>query len=344
MVEKPTASASGVRESRPLPRAGRSARNALLDALPPAARTRLRLLRKALVGPLPAAKSPGPGRAAPPPSPPRPRQVTLRVPPNPGSAPRAALREVCMTAPLAMYVPKVLQRNGFAGYEPSSLPHFLAALQAARPGVVLDVGANVGPYSLLARACSDRAVVAFEPTPDLAQVARVTGERNGLDFLVEERALGDTDGTATLYLSSRTDSSNSLNPGFRPSSESIDVPLETLDSWVARTGQVPGIIKVDTETTEPAVLRGADRTVSEHRPWVFCEVLYGYVEEELTAAVAEWGYTWYHLTGPGPLEPAAQIVGDPRHEHFMWLFVPEPLEEEHWRSAEAWQQALELTR
>jgi FkbM family methyltransferase len=249
-----------------------------------------------------------------------------------------------MTAPLAMYVPKVLQRNGFAGYEPSSLPHFLAALQAAPAGVVLDVGANVGPYALLARACSDRAVVAFEPTPDLAQVARVTGERNGLDYLVEERALGDDNGTATLYLSSSTDSSNSLNPSFRPHAGSIDVPLETLDSWVARTGQVPGIIKVDTETTEPAVLRGADRTVSKHRPWIFCEVLAGHVEEELTGAMAGWGYTWYHLTAPGPLEPSAQIVGDPTHEHFMWLFVPEPLGEEHWRSAAAWKQALELTR
>jgi hypothetical protein len=107
---------------------------------------------------------------------------------------------------------------------------------------------------------------------------------------------------------------------------------------------VAGIIKVDTETTEPAVLRGADRTVTEHRPWIFCEVLAGYVEEELTAAVAGWGYTWYHLTAPGPLEVAAQIVGDPTHEHFMWLFVPEPLGEEHWRSAAAWKQALELTR
>ena len=189
---------------------------------------------------------------------------------------------------------------------------------------MLDIGLNVGPYALLARSCSDREVVGFEPTPDLAHIARVTGARNGLPYRVEEIALGDSEGTATLYLSDTSDSSNSLNPDFRPNHTSIEVPLETLDSYVARTGVVPGLLKVDTETTEPAVLRGAARTVAEHRPWVFCEVLHGRGEDDLTRAIADWGYTWYHLTGPGPLEPAEAIVGDKAMQHFMWLFVPEP--------------------
>jgi FkbM family methyltransferase len=244
---------------------------------------------------------------------------------------------------MGMFVPKVLQRSGFAGYEQSSLPHFLAALAEAPAGAFLDVGANVGPYSLLARACSDRQVVGFEPTPDLAEVARVTAARNGLDYDVEEIALGDTDGRATLHLSETSDSSNSLNPDFRPSSTSIDVSLERLDAWAARTGTAPGVLKVDTETTEPAVLRGARDTVAAHKPWVFCEVLHGRGEEDLTEVVKPWGYTWYHLTGTGPLEPASQIVGDPDHRHFMWLFVPEPLGEKHWERAAAWRAALEAT-
>jgi FkbM family methyltransferase len=342
----------------------RTARGAVLGALPPTARTRLRLVRKALVGPLPAPKAeaeqtrqssqgghgsqptrqPAPSAASPvstaPPAP-RLRDVTLVVPATPGAPPRVAPREIRMTAPPAMFVPKVLQRSGLGGYERSSFPHFLAALEEAPPGAVLDVGANVGPYSLLARACGDRRVVAFEPTPDLAEIARVTAARNGLDYDVEEIALGDADGHATLHLSETSDSSNSLNPDFRPSSSSIDVPLERLDTWVGRTGTVPGLLKVDTETTEPAVLRGAVGTVTEHRPWVFCEVLYKRGEEELTEVVAPWGYTWYHLTGPGPLEPATRIVGDPEHEHFMWLFVPEPLGDEHWSRAAAWRAALD---
>lgn len=249
-----------------------------------------------------------------------------------------------MTAPATMFVPKVLQRQGFAGYEASSLPHFLAALGEAPPGAFLDVGANVGPYSLLARACSTRSVVAFEPTPDVADVARRTGERNGLDYPVEETALGDAEGSATLYLSSTTDSSNSLNPEFRPQSGSRQVAVTTLDAWVARSDVRPAIIKVDTETTEPAVLRGAARTVREHRPWVFCEVLAGRVEAELSEVLGEWGYTWYHLTGVGPLDPATRIVGDPEYQHLMWMLVPEPLPQEHWDRAAAWREALEATR
>lgn len=268
----------------------------------------------------------------------------MHVPTAPGQAEPVVPRELHLTAPAEKFVPKVLQREDLAGYEASSFPHFLAALTEAPAGAVLDIGLNVGPYALLARACSDREVVGFEPTPDLAQIARVTGARNGVPYLVEEIALGDAEGTATLYLSDTSDSSNSLNPDFRPSTRSLEVPLETLDAYVARTGTAPGLLKVDTETTEPAVLRGAAHTIAEHRPWVFCEVLHGRGEDELTRAITDWGYNWYYLTGPGPLEKLDTIVGDAEHKHYMFLFTPEPLGDAHWERARAWRDALDATR
>lgn len=101
---------------------------------------------------------------------------------------------------------------------------------------MLDIGANVGLYALLAAMISDRPVCAVEPTPDLAQAARDLAQLNGLDISVEELALGDRSGTATLYLSDRTDSSNSLNPNFRRHSREIEAELRTVDEHVERTG------------------------------------------------------------------------------------------------------------
>jgi len=206
-----------------------------------------------------------------------------------------------MIADWSMYVPRRLAEVGFAGYEPIALPHFLAALETAGPGAVFDIGLNVGPYALMTRAFSDREVVGFEPTPDLARVARECAVDNDLAYTVEELALGAEDGTARLYLSDSTDSSNSLNPTFRQNSFVIDVPLETLDSYVERTGIKPAVLKVDTETTEPAVLAGAARTVQALRSWVLCEVLAGQQPDEIRDVIADWGYTWYN---PGRLGPS----------------------------------------
>ena len=123
---------------------------------------------------------------------------------------------VLIDCPRYMFVPGVLETKKLAGYEPFAVECFLATLGEAGPGAVFDVGANVGVYALLAAAYSNRAVVAFEPAPDTAAVARETAARNDLAVTVEEIAISDATRTATLYLSSSTDSSNSLNPDFRP--------------------------------------------------------------------------------------------------------------------------------
>jgi FkbM family methyltransferase len=269
------------------------------------------------------------------------RRFVVPLPEAPSGTAAARVSELDLRVHWSMYVPRVLAKTGFGGYEPGSLPHFLAALAEAGDGEVLDIGANIGPYALLARAFSDRIVRGFEPTPELAQVAESCATANGLDYLVERIALGAEEGTATLHLSDSTDSSNSLNPTFRPYTYALEVPLESLDNYVGRTGARPAIIKVDTETTEPDVLRGSHQTVHEYRPWIFCEVLHGRTEADLAKAIAGWGYTAYYLDGPGPLKPRSEIVGDPELKNFMWLFTPAPLPQGHWGTAMAWRQALE---
>lgn len=155
---------------------------------------------------------------------------------------------------------------------------------------------------------------------------------------MEEIALGASDGTAILYLSDSTDSSNSLSSNFRPNSHTLRVPLEKLDSWVARSGVTPAVVKIDTETTEPAVIEGARRTLLETRPWVFCEVLPGETEGPLQQLFSDLDYHWYHLSGEGELPAHDTIVGD--GTDFMWLFAPTPLTAVHWERAEAWRSAL----
>jgi len=267
--------------------------------------------------------------------------VTLPEPPAPttASAP-APLRIEC---PPYMFIPRKLDEAGLGSYEPYALDCFLTLVERAQPGAVYDVGANVGLYGLLAGAYSDRAVHCFEPAPDTAQAARDIAAASGVEMAVAEIALGDETGTATLYLSDSTDSSNSLNPAFRKHSKEIVVPLETLDDYVARTGDVPAIIKIDTETTEPEVLAGARRTIAEHRPWLMVEVLWSLVEDRLHAVMDEFGYTYYHLNGAGPREATEKIVGDSTWTYYMFLLTPEPVDAAFWDRMNAWRETLALS-
>lgn len=238
-----------------------------------------------------------------------------------------------------------LVREGIGGYEPETAACFLAALRQAPDGAVLDIGANVGLYSILASGRSERAVYGFEPTPDLAGLMRHISQANDLGFRTEQIALGSENGTATLYLSNRTDMSNSLAEGFRESPEQVDVQVEKLDSWCARRSVAPGLIKIDTETTEPAVIEGGLETIRRLRPWIFCEILHGrQVEEPVMELMRPLGYTWYHLAGDPPYEPRDRIVGDDTYQHLMWIFTPEPVDPAFWPQVSAWRASLDRTR
>ncbi|MGH3388603.1 MAG: FkbM family methyltransferase, partial [Actinomadura sp.] len=165
-----------------------------------------------------------PGRSARPA--PSPRRFKLGLPLPPDGADR--------TGPVAITVPpraehsllRRLVREGIGGYEPETAACFLAALRLAPNGAVLDVGANVGLYSILASGRSGRPVYGFEPTPDLADLMRQISRANDLGFRTEQIALGSENGTAALYLSDQTDMSNSLAEGFRHSPEQLDVKVE----------------------------------------------------------------------------------------------------------------------
>jgi FkbM family methyltransferase len=254
---------------------------------------------------------------------------------------RPERRPIQISATRDRYIAKELERQGLAGYEPETLACFLAALEFAPPGWVYDVGANIGVFAVLAAALGARPVVAFEPTPDLASVARDIGRDNGLSFEVEELALAREPGEATFYLSDKSDASNSLAAGFRPSTRSLTVTVDTLDRFVDRTGRTPGLLKVDTETTEADVLAGAAATIERYRPWILVEILAGRREADLTAVVEPFRYRWHHITDAVPAPERDALAGDPKYRYRNWLLVPDPPDPAFWQRVRRWRAALD---
>ena len=99
-------------------------------------------------------------------------------------------------------VANVVEAEGWRAFEPP-LPEFLFAVARAMPGLVIDVGCNTGFYALLAASASPRNyVLAFEPVPDIREIARRNAEANGFADRVEfvPCAVGDRNGAAALYI------------------------------------------------------------------------------------------------------------------------------------------------
>ncbi|HMG28696.1 MAG TPA: FkbM family methyltransferase, partial [Jiangellaceae bacterium] len=271
-------------------------------------------------------------------------EFSLPLPLPPASAEHEIRRALMFSVPTSLYVARVLERDGLGAFEPDMLPWFLALCEAAGPGAVWDVGANIGIYGLLARAYTGRDVVGFEPTPELATWARRVAADNDLTYRLEQFAAGEVAGTATLYLSDRTDSSNSLAKGFRPSSRDVEVLVESLDRYQELTNGSPAIVKIDTETTEHLVLRGARRVLAEHRPWVFCEVL---VNREpariLTEIMGGTGYRYFQLTGDYSPVERQTITGDLSNPHPNYLFAPVEPDHDLLAAVDGWRRALAAT-
>lgn len=183
----------------------------------------------------------------------------------------------------------------------------------ATPGwTVLDVGANVGYFSLLAADLGggDSRVVAFEPQERVAAMLRRTLELNmaGRVELIES-ACGDRDGTVGLSLS--PDPRNTGLATVRSSGSlavTSEVPIIRLDRFCATYDLTPDLMKIDVEGTEEAVLRGAERLIARGIPRsVICEV-WPESRKAVIAYMAVHGYSAFGINADGSLTSARNMA------------------------------------
>jgi len=155
-------------------------------------------------------------------------------------------------------------------------PEEYAAFRAAvRPGAtVLDVGANIGAYTLLFAmwAGPSGRVMAFEPSPRSVEGLREHLRLNGVADRVEivEAAVSNAEGTASFDCSGAS-GANALVGAGRAGADAITVETTTLDACCESRGVRPSVIKIDVEGAELEVLRGGRRTLAQPGLDVFVE-------------------------------------------------------------------------
>ena len=182
-----------------------------------------------------------------------------------------------------------------------------------KPGsVFLDVGANIGFFSLIASSLvgEQGLVIAFEPSIRALQRLTLNLKLNpSANIAVVSSALGSEAGVVSLYLTNpQNTGGTTLLP--RPwANREVAVSLR-MDDILDEIGVVPTLIKIDVEGYEYHVLKGAEKLLKQHKPFVICEVT-GYFlrDSELKAAdllgfMTEIGYRAVSLT-------SAERSGDP---------------------------------
>ncbi len=128
------------------------------------------------------------------------------------------------------------------------------ALHFLRVGdLFVDVGANIGSYTVLASRVIGCRTVAFEPDPAAAAALERNIRLNKIAERVELRisAVGEQDGEAPFSIG--LDTQNPVLTSADATGRSV--PMQTLDR--ALGGRIPILVKIDVEGYETEVLRGA---------------------------------------------------------------------------------------
>lgn len=171
-----------------------------------------------------------------------------------------------------------------------------AAAYVREGSVVWDVGANVGLFTFMAAGLSGPrgTVLAIEPDLWLVQLlrrsVRLNNNSKSAQVVVVPSAAHSEPGALTFMTSAHsramnTSSADRMRDG--QSRERLTVPKVTLDSLL-KDFATPGIIKIDVEGADSAVIEGAMEVLDTARPVILIEADFNSRAHRL---VAREGYT-----------------------------------------------------
>ena len=183
------------------------------------------------------------------------------------------------------------------------------ALRAMPPGgVMLDVGANFGFYSIAiaARLRQDCVVHAFEPNPaTFDRLQKNIALNNSGAVTAHQMGVSDRAGHASIVEERGHSGAAYLGPG-------ADVVVTTVEDFCdhARVDRVD-LIKIDAEGAELRILRGAARILHRCRPTILLELNAPTLEREhsspaqVLALLRSLGYRVYAISPKGEIQPDA---------------------------------------
>lgn len=213
-------------------------------------------------------------------------------------------------------------------HEYKDLRLFLAMAKSA--GVIFDIGANTGVYSILTNKVNPGAsIFSFEPYPVNVTRLKKNLELNGTRVQIVEKAVGNKADTIKFAVpannsiadtsSAEIDFSKSTYDG-KIKWKTIEVAQITLDDFVKeRNFERIDLLKIDVEGYEESVFNGATVFFTRYKPVVQCEILLDdkrkiFFENFLK----QYDYTAYLILNDGLLNTGKQMLANPGSMNYLF--------------------------
>jgi FkbM family methyltransferase len=169
------------------------------------------------------------------------------------------------------------------------------ALHLLRPAeIFVDVGANVGVYTVLAGGIGAQCI-SIEPVKSSFKHLLLNVHLNGIDTLVDARNVGIGSQKGTLKFTQGLDALNHVVMSGANGAALADVEADTLDNVVGESQ--PVLLKIDVEGYETEVIAGAENVLSKKSLLAVIMELngsgrrYGYDEEVIYQRMLDYGFT-----------------------------------------------------
>lgn len=196
-------------------------------------------------------------------------------------------------------------------------------LHCLRPeDIFVDIGANVGSYSILAGRAVGAKGYAFEPVPSTYTKLLDNIRLNAIGDRVQALNLGLANAEGRIRFTSDLDTVNHALAEGEISANTIEVKVTTLDQ--AMVGVQPNLIKIDVEGYETSVLGGAVHTLKNPSLRAIIMELngsgnrYGYDESKLLNLMLEAGFKTFTYD---PFSRALRSLGGRNQQEGNTLFI-----------------------
>jgi FkbM family methyltransferase len=146
--------------------------------------------------------------------------------------------------------------------------------EISNESVVLDIGANIGLYSLAAAGHNAKTVYSFEPDPvSYTNLKRNIETNHCVNVLLQNVAVSDKSGSADLSLGSRypLDRGNLhlISKPLGSGQSHITIDTISLDEFFVNRPKQINIVKIDVEGHEYEVLRGMSNLIQTNKSMKF---------------------------------------------------------------------------
>lgn len=197
---------------------------------------------------------------------------------------------------------EIFWKGLFGSWEKMSL--YLWAELSKRSEVILDIGANTGIYSLLAKAVNPTSkVYAFEPFSNVYSRLIRNIKLNNFDIKAIKKAVSNKDGLQLIFdmLQPSIYSATLEKRFYRDVHQVGELKLEQIETISLKTFfeeeelRRVDLVKIDVELHEPKVLEGFGNYLERFKPIIILEVLKDDVGTSIERIIDSKGYSYFYI-------------------------------------------------